>query len=483
MSKSVLIVDDDPIQRRLYSEIVGSMGYRPSTAEDGESAIDLLLDGAAGPAADVVLLDLNMPGLDGMAVLERLTPAKPDLPIIVLTGHGGVDTAVKAMRAGAADFLVKPVGPERLAVTLDNVMKIGSLRGEVTRLRRQAEEGITSVDIVGSSAGLSATVELAGRAAQSQIPVLIEGESGVGKELFARFIQSCGPRSDRPFVTVNCGAIPENLIESLLFGHEKGSFTGATARHIGKFQEANGGTLFLDEIGELRTDMQVKLLRALQEGQVDPVGSRKPVDVDVRLIAATNRDLFKMVEGGSFREDLYYRINVFPLHVPPLRDRTEDIPLLIEHFIQRFAALESKQVTGIDAEATDMLVAYPWPGNVRQLENAVFRAVVLCDGARLKTADFPHIARAQGVPLASDLSAGTRPAPGGHPEGSQLALINGGGRLRPLADVEADVIRFALDHHKGQMSKVARQLGIGRSTLYRKVRELGLEHAGEMSEA
>jgi len=483
MSKSVLIVDDDPIQRRLYSEIVGSMGYQPSTAEDGEVAIDLLLDGAAGPSPDVVLLDLNMPGVDGMAVLERLTPAKPDLPIIVLTGHGGVDTAVKAMRAGAADFLVKPVGPERLAVTLDNVMKLGSLRGEVTRLRRQAEEGISSVDIVGSSAGLEATVELAGRAAQSQIPVLIEGESGVGKELFARFIQSCGPRSDRPFVTVNCGAIPENLIESMLFGHEKGSFTGATARHIGKFQEANGGTLFLDEIGELRTDMQVKLLRALQEGQVDPVGSRKPVDVDVRLIAATNRDLFQMVEKGSFREDLYYRINVFPLHVPALRDRTKDIPLLIDHFIQRFAALESKPVTGIDEEALTMLVDYPWPGNVRQLENAVFRAVVLCDGTTLRTADFPHIARAQGVPVASDVGVATRAAPGGHGDGSHLALINGGGRLRPLADVEADVIRFALDHHKGQMSKVARQLGIGRSTLYRKVRELGLEPAGELSDA
>jgi DNA-binding NtrC family response regulator len=477
MSKSVLIVDDDPIQRRLYSEIVGSMGYQPSTAEDGESAIDFLLDGAGGAAPDVVLLDLNMPGVDGMAVLERLTPAKPDLPIIVLTGHGGVDTAVKAMRAGAADFLVKPVGPERLAVTLDNVVKLGSLRGEVTRLQRQAEEGISSVDIVGSSAGLSATVDLAGRAAQSQIPVLIEGESGVGKELFARYIQSSGPRSDMPIVTVNCGAIPENLIESQLFGHEKGAFTGATAKHMGKFQEANGGTLFLDEIGELRTDMQVKLLRALQEGQIDPVGSRKPVDVDVRLIAATNRDLFQMVEDGGFREDLYYRINVFPLHVPPLRERQEDIPLLIEHFIQRFAALESKQVTGIDGEARDMLLDYPWPGNVRQLENAVFRAVVLCDGARLSTADFPHIARAQGVPLASDLGNATRAAPGGAGGGGQLALVNGGGKLRALADVEADVIRFALEHHGGQMSKVARQLGIGRSTLYRKVRELGLDTA------
>ncbi len=475
MAKRVLIVDDDPIQRRLYSDIVGSMGYQASTADDGETAISTLLGGQSNGIADAVLLDLNMPGVDGMAVLERLSPALPELPIVVLTGHGGVDTAVKAMRAGAVDFVVKPVSPERLAVTLDNAMKLGSLRGEVSRLERQAEEGISSVDIIGSSAGLTATVDLAGRAAQSQIPVLIEGESGVGKELFARYIQSCGPRSDMPMVTVNCGAIPENLIESLLFGHEKGSFTGASAKHIGKFQEASGGTLFLDEIGELRTDMQVKLLRALQEGQIDPVGAKKPVDVDVRLIAATNRDLFQMVEEGGFREDLYYRINVFPLHVPPLRERGEDVPSLIDHFIQRFALREGKQVTGIDESALAMLVDYPWPGNVRQLENAVFRAVVLCDGTALTPADFPHIARAQGVPVASDTGSGTRAAPGGAGNGTQLGLITGDGSLRPLADVEADVIRFALEHHKGQMSKVARQLGIGRSTLYRKVRELGLD--------
>jgi DNA-binding NtrC family response regulator len=358
-------------------------------------------------------------------------------------------------------------------------MKLGSLRGEVSRLQRHADRGIQDGDIVGSSDALRATIELSLRAAQSQIPVLIEGESGVGKELYARFVQSNGPRAGKPFVSVNCGAIPENLIESILFGHEKGAFTGESAKHIGKFEEADGGTLFLDEIGELRTDMQVKLLRALQEGTVDPVGGRKTVRVDVRLIAATNRDLFQMVNEGGFREDLYYRINVFPLNVPPLRERNQDIPELVHHFVRRFSAIEHKQVTAVDEAAMAMLSAYAWPGNVRQLENAVFRAVVLCDSDQLSSADFPHIARAQGVPLEGLISAGTKPAPrvnGSGQVNGQLPVLGGGdGEVRALADVEADVIRYALDHYKGQMSRVARRLGIGRSTLYRKVRDMGLD--------
>ncbi|MDA0219335.1 MAG: sigma-54 dependent transcriptional regulator [Proteobacteria bacterium] len=478
MARTVLIVDDDPVQRRLYSEIIASMGFRALTADDGEGALDLLLDINNADKPDAVLLDLNMPGVDGMTVMERVVPVQPDLPIVVLTGHGGVDIAVKAMRAGAGDFLVKPVSPERLKVTLDNSMKLTSLRGEVSRLQRQADGEIRSDDIVGTSDALRATIDLSMRAAQSQIPVLIEGESGVGKELIARFVQSNGPRAGKPFVTVNCGAIPDNLIESLLFGHEKGSFTGATGKHIGKFEEASGGTLFLDEIGELKADMQVKLLRALQEGTIDPVGSRKTVQVDVRFVAATNRDLFQMVQEGTFREDLYYRINVFPLHVPPLRERRQDIPELVNHFVTRFAALERKQVASVDPKAMDMLLGYPWPGNVRQLENAVFRAVVLCDGPQLSTTDFPHIARAQGVPLEGLIGAGTRAAPApannGHANGG-LPILGGDGEVRALSDVEADVIRYALTHYRGQMSRVARRLGISRSTLYRKVRDLGIE--------
>ncbi len=391
MSQQILIVDDDPVQRRLYGEIVQSMGFRSETADDGGVALEMLMAEDQPLRPDCVLLDLDIPGVDGMIVLDRLTPTLPDLPVVVLTGHGGVDVAVKAIRAGAADFIVKPIAPERLKVTLDNAVKPGSLRGEVSRLQRQADSGLNTGDIVGGSEALHATIDFAIRVAQSQIPVLIEDESSVGKELIARFVHSNGPRADKPFMTVNCGAIPDNLIESFLFGHEKGAFTGAANNHIGKFGEANGGTLFLEEIGELKIDMQVKLLRTLQEGMVDPVvGGRKTVNVDVCLIAATNRDLFAMVNEGSFREDLYYRINVFPLHVPPLRERNVDIPELVNHFVRHFVAMERKPVTSVDKKAMTMLRDYAWPGNVRQLENTVFRVVVLCDGEQLLP---PHRAR------------------------------------------------------------------------------------------
>jgi DNA-binding NtrC family response regulator len=322
------------------------------------------------------------------------------------------------------------------------------------------------------------------RAAQSNIPILIEGESGVGKELIARAIQGSSERSGKPFVTVNCGAIPENLIESILFGHEKGSFTGATDKHLGKFQEADGGTLFLDEIGELRLDMQVKLLRALQEGEVDPVGSKRPVKVDVRIISATNRDLATRARDGQFREDLYYRLNVFPIVIPPLRDRHEDIPALARHFIERFAAEEHKAVAGLSPEASDLLERFEWPGNVRQLENTIFRAVVLCDGTSLDVCDFPQIAAAMGVEARARrvfTEAPIQPALPGRPASQSIAspyvftAVDGNGHMRRLEDIESEMIRLAISRYDGHMSEVARRLGIGRSTLYRKLKELGLE--------
>jgi DNA-binding NtrC family response regulator len=304
----------------------------------------------------------------------------------------------------------------------------------------------------------------------------------------ARAIQGSSDRAGRPFVTVNCGAIPENLIESILFGHEKGSFTGATDKHLGKFQEAHGGTLFLDEIGELRLDMQVKLLRALQEGEVDPVGSKRPVKVDVRIVSATNRDLAEQVKGGVFREDLYYRLNVFPIHVPPLRERHDDIPVLARFFVSRFAAEENKPVAGLTPEACDLLESFNWPGNVRQLENTIFRAVVLCDGTTLDVCDFPQIAAAMGVDPkvrrsvlpSADLhhdedyvptpTRVTAPAPTYSIHGTDP-----GGHMRKLEDIESEVIRMAISRYDGHMSEIARRLGIGRSTLYRKLKELGLE--------
>ncbi len=308
------------------------------------------------------------------------------------TAHGSIDAAINAMRAGAVDFVVKPASPERLEVSIKSALKIEALAGEISRIKKKVEGTLTFADLVVRGEGMERVIALGKRAAASNIPVLIEGESGVGKELIARAIQGESERAGKPFVVVNCGAIPENLVESTLFGHEKGSFTGAVDKRIGKFQEADGGTLFLDEVGELPLDAQVKLLRALQDGEIDPVGSKKPVNVNFRLISATNRNMIQLVRDGKFREDLYYRLNVFPIWVPPLRERLDDVAELAQHFMARFAAEEGKRISGISDDALRLIKSYPWPGNVRQLENAVFRAVVLADGAELTVAEFPQIA-------------------------------------------------------------------------------------------
>src|SRR6201995_5412582 len=335
MAQTILVVDDDPVQRRLLETAISRSGMTVVTAPGGQPALDLI-NGVRGDQITLVMLDLVMPDMGGLDGLSTLRPTNPALPVIVLTAKGGIDSAVEAMRAGANDFLVKPASPERIAVSIRNQLKIGALSGEVVRLKKKTDNRLSFEDLVAKSGAMRQVFRLGERAAKSDIPILIEGESGVGKELIARAIQGSSDRSGRPFVTVNCGAIPENLIESILFGHEKGSFTGATDKHLGKFQEADGGTLFLDEIGELRLDMQVKRLRAVQEGEVDPVGSKRPVKVDVRIVSATNRDLAELTREGGFREDLYYRLNVFPIHVPPLRDRSEDVPALARHFIARF---------------------------------------------------------------------------------------------------------------------------------------------------
>ncbi len=347
MAQTILVVDDDPVQRRLLEAAITRSGMQVVTAPGGQPALDLVA-GPRGEQISLMMLDLVMPDMGGLEVLARLRASAPDLPVIVLTAKGGIDSAVEAMRAGANDFLVKPASPERIAVSIRNQLKIGTLSGEVKVLKKKAENRLSFDDLIAVSEEMKQVFRLGQRAAQSNIPILIEGESGAGKELIARAIQGSSERAGKPFVTVNCGAIPENLIESILFGHEKGSFTGASDKHLGKFQEADGGTLFLDEIGELRLDMQVKLLRALQEGEVDPVGSKRPVKVDVRIISATNRDLGQMAGEGTFREDLYYRLNVYPILVPPLRERPGDIGPLARFFIARFAAEENKPVAGAD---------------------------------------------------------------------------------------------------------------------------------------
>ena len=320
MTQTVLIVDDDPVQRRLLETAISRMGLETLTAPGGGPALDLLFS-PKGEQVSLVLLDLVMPDIDGIQVLTKLRAVNQNVAVIVLTAKGGIDSAVEAMRAGASDFLIKPASPERIKVSIQNALKLGVLTGEVSRLKKKQQNRLVFDDLIARSAGMRQVIRLGTRAAQSTIPILIEGESGVGKELIARAIQGCSERAGKPFVTLNCGAIPDNLIESILFGHEKGSFTGATDKHLGKFLEADGGTLFLDEIGELKLDMQVKLLRALQEGEIDPVGAKRPVKVDVRIMSATNRDLAELTREGRFREDLYYRLNVFPVFIPPLRER------------------------------------------------------------------------------------------------------------------------------------------------------------------
>jgi len=493
MAASILIVDDDAVARRLIENMVQKCGYETLVVESGDAAI-AMLTAADAPAIDAVVLDLVMPGLDGMGVLAKIREAGLNIPVIVQTAHGGIDNVVSAMRAGAQDFVVKPVGIERLQVSLRNALNASALKSELQRIKHSREGRLTFADIITRSDTMAGVLRTAQKAASSTIPVLVEGESGVGKELFARAIHGSGERKSKPFVAVNCGAIPDNLVESILFGHEKGAFTGATERHTGKFVEASGGTLFLDEVSELPLPAQVKLLRALQEGAVEAVGGRKPVKVDVRIISATNRKLLERVKSGHFREDLFYRLHVLPLTIPPLRMRREDIPHLLRHFLARFCAEENRLITGISGEAMAHLSQLEWPGNIRQLENAVYRAVVMSDGDQLSLTDFPQAA-AQSPPMSEAHSQHSEPlvlGPGFHStapamvsgneipivpvaSAGTLAMLMTSGEMRPLEEMESEIIRFAISHYRGQMSEVARRLKIGRSTLYRKLDEAPTE--------
>jgi DNA-binding NtrC family response regulator len=502
MAERILVVDDDPVQRRLVENMVTRFGYEVVTLDGGDAAVNMLRDPAA--AIDGVILDLVMPDLDGLGVLAKLREHDVTTPVIVQTAHGGIDNVISAMRAGAADFVVKPASAERLQVSLRNALATRALAGELTRMKRSRDGTLTFKDIITRSPRMLSVLRAAEKAAASNIPVLIEGESGVGKELIARAIHGSGARRAKPLVSVNCGAIPDNLVESILFGHEKGAFTGATERHTGKFIEADGGTLFLDEVGELPPAAQVKLLRAIQEGEVEPVGARKTVKVDVRVVSATNRDLIADVKSGRFREDLFYRLHVFPISVPPLRERAEDVPELVRHFLVRFATEEGKRVRAVAAEAMHLLGAHRWPGNVRQLENTIFRAVVLADSDEIRADDIPQIAAAGSMPATgteAENHAGLPPMPspplaappigddGLHAMGGlrhndatftaagTINLLDAAGDVRALEQIEAEAIRFALTHYRGQMSEVARKLQIGRSTLYRKLDSLGLAHS------
>ena len=471
MRGTILIVDDEATQLRIMESVLTRMGFNVRTASDGEEALNILKQ-VSGDEITLMILDLSMPRVSGMDVLKTIRPLRPELPIIVLTSHSSLSTAVEVMRAGANDFISKPASAERIRTAITSVLDKDQLVGEIEAVSKALADTQGFDDLVGSCKAFLDAVRMAKKSVRAKIPVLIEGESGVGKELFARAIQKASDRADKPFITVNCGAIPENLVESILFGHEKGAFTGATTSHIGKFEEASGGTLFLDEVGELPQDIQVKLLRALQEGEVDPVGAKKSRKIDIRLISATNQNLLEQISEGNFREDLYYRLNVFPLHLPSLHERRSDIPALTKHFIKAIHQSEGLEEKHITKETLTILQNYSWPGNIRQLQNAIFRAVVMCDGDTLTPMEFPQILSASGLktthPALKRFSQNQAPIEG------QMSMLDDDDELRSFQAMEKEIIEYALTYHKWRMSKVSRILNIGRSTLYRKVEEYGL---------
>lgn len=478
MFAKILIADDDPIQRHLLESLCHRFGYEAETVASGEAVLARLrVTGVAAPIS-LLLLDLVMPDLDGMAVLARLKEAGLSVPLIVLTSAGGVESALAAVRAGASDFLVKPAGPERLQVAIKNTLAAARLSEEVRFLENRSCGALAFRDLAGGSTGMARAIRQGEKAAKSTLPVLLEGEPGTGKESFARAIHGASSRRGGAFVPVNCAALQEDSAAAILFGGE------ASEKMPGKFIESDGGTLFLDRICDLPVSAQAGLLQAMQLGMVHPAGAKRPVKADVRLIFAASCNLIEQVTEGRLREDLFYRINVCPISIPPLRARAGDIALLAQRFCARFAALEGKRLRGICAEALALLQSYDWPGNLRQLENAIFRAVVLAAGDELTVAEFPQIAA-----RTSGFDVRIPAAPSHEPRRARAArefvrielrdpnvlpLLDAKGHVRPLGELEAQAIQFALSHYHGQMSEVARKLGIGRSTLYRKLKEHGM---------
>ena len=442
----ILIVDDEVNARTALAEILRDEGYAVDTAADGFKALPKLEEFAP----DAVVTDLRMPGMDGLEFMRRVQDRDADIPVVVVTAYGAVDSAVQAMRRGAADYVTKPVNVEELLVVLDRALEARRVRVESQNLRQRlaAREGIDSV--VGSSAAMKAVLEDVMRVAPSRASVLITGESGTGKELIAAAIHRYSARAQGPFVKLHCAALAETLLESELFGHERGSFTGAVARRDGRFKQADGGTLFLDEVGEISPSVQIKLLRFLQEHEFERVGGNETLKVDVRVVAATNRDLLRRVEEGLFREDLYYRLNVFSLHVPPLREHPSDVPLLAMYFLERQARENQKTLEGFTPEAMTILTRHTWPGNVRELENAVERAVVVARGSSITPEDLPPALASQ--PAAQ--SAGDPHVPGAS-----------------LAELERWAILRTLELTGGSTSRAAEILGISVRTIQYRLRD------------
>jgi DNA-binding NtrC family response regulator len=462
-TRLLMLVDDEPAQCRLVSAIASRAGWRTVFARDAETAI-AMLGTQDGMMLDAIILDQWVPGSDSAALIAELKSRRPALPILLLTAIGSSEAAIAAMRAGASDYIIKPVAAERLIAALSLAADKSKDFGELQPLTEKIAHPLAFEEIIGSAPAFRAALAIAAKAARSRAPVFIEGESGVGKEVVADAIHAASPRAKQPFLKVNCGAIASNLLDSVLFGHEKDAFAGAFDRRIGIFQQAEGGTVFLDEVDHLAPETQVRLVRLLIQNEIQPVGANHSFRIDVRLITACNCSLAEKLKSGDFREDLYYRLNVVQLTIPPLRERTSDIPALARHFLGRMASQPGLRSLGITEEALAMLRGYSWPGNVRQLQSALFRAAVLCERDALTPDEFPQIAAAVG---------GNGTATHAN-EGIGVSLYEDDGNMRPLEEIEADVIRLAIGHYRGRMTEVARRLGIGRSTLYRKLADLGI---------
>lgn len=459
MKPLILVVEDSASQRYLLSKLLSfRLGYDVVEAENGIEALQKITADKAQKIA-AVLLDLEMPEMDGREALPKILALRPTLPVIVVTATDSITDVVDVMKLGAADFLMKPPDIELVKASLTKAIKIKALQEEVDRLTREKDGQHAFTDIIGYDSDLKTVTKLARRAAVSDISVLMSGESGVGKEVFARAIHAESARKDKPFIAVNCGALPRELVESILFGHKKGAFTGAVADSIGKFREAEGGTLFLDEVGELPLDAQVKLLRVLQQREVEPVGGGKSVPLNIRIIAASNRSIAQEVKRGHFREDLFYRLNAFPIHIPPLRDRKRDIFDLALFFLHHYSLTEKRSINGFEKNAEQWLIAHSWPGNVRELENKIYRAVLLCEGNEIK---LEHLQYDDSTPIQVDDNATPRVI-------ESVQLFDVTGKFKSMERIEAEAIRAALVTHENNIRAAADALQIGASTIYRRL--------------